>query len=74
MFDSPSNADQAPPHAAGGQVTAGPHEEDPVTPTATRSAPTMDPSAAMDPGGPSMLDPEVVEVAPPTPGSRPGES
>ena len=74
MSDAPKHADQSPPHAAGDQVAAGPHGEDCVTPNGALSAPPMDPAAAMDPGGPSMLDPEVVEVAPPTPGSRPGES
>ena len=44
-----------------------------MAPNATRRAPTMGPADAMDPGGPSMLDPEVAEVAPPTPGLCPGE-
>ena len=73
MSDSPHNAAQTPPQAAGGLTTAGPPEIDTLTPfTHTGSVATT-----MDPGGPASaidVDPDVVEVAPPTPGSRPGES
>jgi hypothetical protein len=77
MSDSPYNAEQTPPQAAGGLTTAGPPGIDTLTPfTQTGSVATT-----MDPGGPASAidvdpawDPDVVEVAPPTPGSRPGES